>query len=103
MVDPSQMSVAEADPDLLERLASSALNPRGWITGDDTGSWTTEEIGKIDMAVELIAITDVYPLKHLIHGTSITVDTEYLELVKLKMKFFDKIVSWGKSSMMTGK
>ena len=51
----------------------------------------------IELGVDLIAITDVYPLK--IKSVNTKIDTEYFELIKLKRAFFDKIMSFGEGSL----
>lgn len=89
----SQMSVEKADPDLLERVMSSSVMTRSWITGSRSSGASENMI--INMAVELIAITDVYPLKHLVDPSKPAINTEYLDLIELKMRFFDKVVSHG--------
>jgi hypothetical protein len=89
----SQMSVEKADPDLLERVMSNAVMSRSWITGANLSSSSQSSI--INMAVELIAITDVYPLKHLVDLSKPAINTEYLDLIELKMRFFDKVISHG--------
>ena len=47
----------------------------------------------INLGVELIAITDVYPLKT--GAVSGETDTEYLEIILLKKNFFDKVTGFG--------
>jgi hypothetical protein len=52
----------------------------------------------INLGVELIAITDVYPLKTSTLG--VVVDTEYLELILLKKSFFDKVINYGAGALI---
>lgn len=52
----------------------------------------------INLGVELIAITDVYPLKT--GNTSGEIDTEYLEIILLKKNFFDKVTEYGDSLLI---
>ena len=90
----SQMSVVKADPDLTARVMSSALMPRQWIT--DTGTAGESPYSIVDMAIELVAITDVYPLKNLVNPSIPAINTEYLDLIELKIRFFDKVILHGK-------
>jgi len=57
----------------------------------------SSNLHNIELGVELIAITDVYPLK--IKSNNTKIDTEYFELIKLKRAFFDKIIRYGEGSL----
>ena len=58
---------------------------------------TSSGLYYIELGVELIAITDVYPLK--IKSNNIKIDTEYFELIKLKRAFFNKVMTFGEGSL----
>ena len=51
----------------------------------------------INLGVELIAITDVYPLKK--STATGKIDTEYLEMILLKKSFFDKVITHGENAL----
>ena len=53
----------------------------------------------INLGVELIAITDVYPLKK--NTPTGKIDTEYLEMILLKKSFFDKVLTHGENALIS--
>jgi hypothetical protein len=81
---------------LINRELSTAVPLLAWTF---TGSSSVVS-GKIELGVTLIAITDVYPLKKPVYCLP-PEDTEYFELIKLKKRFFDKVISSGNERLIT--
>lgn len=88
-------SVNEQTEEVSVRASSKAVKFATFQPGFVTKLGESEPL-RVELGVEIVAITDTYSLKRNIFG--LISDTEYFEIIDLKNKYFEKIMNFGKFS-----
>jgi hypothetical protein len=91
-------SVNEQTEEVSVRASSKAVKFATLQPGFVTKLGESEPL-RVELGVEIVAITDTYSLKRNILG--LISDTEYFEIIDLKKKYFEKIMNFGKLSEKT--